>query len=110
MIAKRILFKNLLVAILLLLPAASFGEARPDLSTPKICFDMIPPRDLNYNRPHRTLALGDPMRAILVIRKMWPNGSVLRVRFLGGDPNQRAMVKKFASQWNKLDGFVKSKN
>ena len=48
----------------------------------KICFDKILPRD--FNRPHRALALGDPMRAILVIRKMWPNGSTLRVRFMGG--------------------------
>ena len=47
---------------------------------PKICFDRILPRDMN--RPHRRFAVGDPMRAIIVIRKMWPNGSTLRVRFM----------------------------
>jgi hypothetical protein len=64
----------------------------------KICFDKILPRDIN--RPHRALALGDPMRAILVIRKMWPNGSTLRVRFMGGTPQQQALAQEQAGWWS----------
>lgn len=98
MIAKRKLLKNLLVAVMLLFLAEISGEARPALSSTKICFDMILPRDLN--RPVRELSLGDPSRAIIVIRKLWPNGIVLRVKFLGGNPTQHALVRKFANQWS----------
>ena len=68
----------------------------------KICFDKILPRD--FNRPHRALALGDPMRAILVIRKMWPNGSTLRVRFMGGTHEQQLLAQEQAGWWE--DGSV----
>ena len=64
----------------------------------KICFDKILPRDIN--RPHRALALGDPLRAILVIRKMWPNGSTLQVRFMGGTPQQQALAQEQAGWWS----------
>jgi hypothetical protein len=64
----------------------------------KICFDKILPRDIN--RPHRALALGDPMRAILVIRKMWPNGSTLGVRFMGGTHQQQALAQEQAGWWS----------
>jgi hypothetical protein len=33
--------------------------------------------------------------------KKWPNGSTLRVRFLGGSSGQHNTVKQFASQWGK---------
>ena len=65
---------------------------------PKMCFDKILPRDLN--RPHRALAMGDPARAIIVIRKMWPNGSTLRVRFMGGTPEQQALAQEQAGWWS----------
>jgi hypothetical protein len=64
----------------------------------KICFDKILPRD--FNRPHRALALGDPKRAILVIRKMWPNGSTLRVRFMGGTHEQQLLAQGQAGWWS----------
>jgi len=64
---------------------------------PKICFDRILPRDLN--RPRRALRIDDPARAIIVIRKMWPNGSTLRVRFMGGNSNQQALAKEQAEWW-----------
>ena len=64
----------------------------------KMCFDKILPRDLN--RPHRALALGDPKRAIILIAKMWPNGSTLRVRFMGGTPQQQALAREQAGWWS----------
>ena len=64
---------------------------------PNICFDKILPRD--FNRPHRALALNNPMRAIIVIRKMWPNGSTLRVRFMGGTNEQQALAREQAGWW-----------
>jgi hypothetical protein len=64
----------------------------------KICFDKILARD--FNRPHRALAVGDPMRAILVIRKMWPNGQTLGVRFMGGTPEQKTLAQEQADWWS----------
>lgn len=65
---------------------------------PKMCFDKILPRDLN--RPHRALAMGDPARAIIVIRKMWPNGSTLGVRFMGGTQEQQTLAQEQAGWWS----------
>ena len=65
---------------------------------PNICFDKILPRDLN--RPHRALALNNPLRAILVIRKMWPNGSSLKVRFMGGTSEQQNRAREQALWWS----------
>ena len=66
---------------------------------PKMCIDKVLPRDIN--RPQRVLAVGDRMRAIIVIRKMWPNGSTLRVRFMGGTEGQRALAEEQASWWTR---------
>jgi hypothetical protein len=38
-------------------------------------------------------------RAIIVFRKMWINGSTLRVRFMGGTASQRALVREQAGWW-----------
>ena len=65
---------------------------------PNMCFDKILPRDLN--RPHRALAMGDPTRAIIVIRKMWPNGSTLGVRFMGGTQEQQTLAQEQAGWWS----------
>jgi len=59
---------------------------------PKICFDKILPLDLN--RPQRAL------EAIIVIRKLWPNGSTLRVRFMGGTQEQQALAQEQAGWWS----------
>ena len=64
---------------------------------PKICFDRILPRDLN--RPRRVFALNDPAGAIIIIRKLWPNGSTLRVRFMGGTAQQQALAQEEAVTW-----------
>ena len=67
---------------------------------PNMCFDKILPRDMN--RPHRHFALDDPMRAIIVIRKMWPNGSNLRVRFLEGTEAQKNLAREQAGWWQEF--------
>jgi hypothetical protein len=72
---------------------------------PHVCFDRILPRDLRRLDP---AALAAPRngsagvaRAVLLLRKRWPNGSRLRVSFLEGTASQHAMVAQFAPQWSK---------
>jgi hypothetical protein len=51
----------------------------------KICHDRLLPKDLV--KPQQTLAVGDgTSRAIIVLGKLWVNGSKLHVRFMGGNP------------------------
>jgi hypothetical protein len=38
-------------------------------------------------------------RAIIVFRKLWINGSKLRVRFMGGTSAQQAIAKEQALWW-----------
>lgn len=65
----------------------------------KICFDRILPRDTN--RPQRTMNLGDGRSsAVFLFRKMWINGSTLRVRFIGGTSEQIAIAKQQAQWWS----------
>ena len=59
---------------------------------PKMCFDKILPRD--YNRPPSEL------EAIIIISKLWPNGSTLQVRFLGGTQEQKALAQEQAGWWS----------
>ena len=66
--------------------------------TDKVCFDRILPQDLM--RPHRrTRDLEGRDRAISPIGKSWMNGTTLRVRFLGGTPNQQAVARDQAGWW-----------
>ena len=66
----------------------------------KVCFDRILPSELS--RPHVgrivTLSIG-PSRAAFQIAKLWPNGSTINVRFLGGTSQQQAVVRQFAVEW-----------
>lgn len=68
--------------------------------TEKVCFDRILPNELS--RPltgqMRSLSIG-PTRAAFQIAKLWPNGSTIRIRFLGGTAQQQAIVKQFAVEW-----------
>ncbi len=64
---------------------------------PKMCFDRILPADMN--RPHRMLSVGGRTRAIIVVRKMWINGTILHVRFMGGTDEQHQIVKDQAKWW-----------
>lgn len=66
----------------------------------KVCQDRVLPRDLM--RPQlvmRSRARGGVSRAIIVFKKLWVNGSTLRVRFLEGTTAQQALVKKQAAWW-----------
>ena len=70
----------------------------------KVCHDRILPQDLF--KPQRTLrsrggpfARGGPFRAVLEFKKLWVNGSNLRVRFMGGTQTERATAKEQAKWW-----------
>ena len=67
----------------------------------KICYDRLLPRDLA--QPHQTMRSMRPdgvQRAIIVFRKLWVNGSNLRVRFMGGTTAQQAIAKEQAQWWS----------
>ena len=66
--------------------------------SPKVCYDRILPRDL---RKFSLLDMPIRNRMAVLKAKKWPNGSTLRVRFLGGTPKQQDIVKQFAPQWSK---------
>ena len=63
----------------------------------KMCYDRILPK--NMNKVLRTRMVGGRQRAISLIGKQWPNGSTLRIRFLGGTQDQQDMVTSIAPQW-----------
>lgn len=66
--------------------------------TMKICHDRLLPQDVA--QPHHTMRVGDgATRAIIVFKKLWVNGSTLRVRFLSGTPAQQAKAREQAGWW-----------
>lgn len=67
----------------------------------KVCIDRILPQDLARHQPVIRMRSGGltRFRAILEFRKMWINGSTLRVRFMGGTAAQRALVREQAGWW-----------
>lgn len=65
----------------------------------KVCHERLLPQDMA--RPHHTMLRGNVLRAIIVFRKMWVNGSALGVRFMGGTAAQRAIVEEQANWWTK---------
>jgi hypothetical protein len=64
-----------------------------------VCFDRILPRDLRRAIPFRTVESGRRTRAISPRGKVWPNGSTLKIAFMGGNASQHDTVKRFAPQW-----------
>lgn len=65
----------------------------------KPCIDRILPKDLWR---YQSLA-GSPnnrLRAVAPIGKAWINGSTLRVRFIGGTEEERAITKEQAGWWS----------
>ena len=68
--------------------------------TDKVCFDRVLPVDMQRPLPGRvmTMAIGKT-RAAFQIAKLWPNGTTLRVRFIGGTPDQHNLVRQHAAQW-----------
>lgn len=68
----------------------------------EICFDRILPKDLHPLPGLVILGFGfsAERRAAFVAKKMWVNGSTLRVLFMGGDDEQHNLVKKHAPEWS----------
>ena len=54
-------------------------------------FDMILPEDM--------LGPGWGRAGLIEWRKMWPNGSTLKVRFMDGTSQQKNTVEQFANEW-----------
>ncbi len=68
-----------------------------------ICIERILPNELRRPEPTRMIARagGRPVRAVAPdIRKLWPNGSTLRVKFLEGSQAKRAKALEDARQWS----------
>lgn len=65
----------------------------------KICFDRILAKDLHRAIQFRSIQGTPRTRAISPIGKLWPNGSTLRISFVGGTTDQHNTVKQFAPQW-----------
>lgn len=65
----------------------------------KICSDRILPEELFRRQATNRNRSTGALRAIIVLRKMWVNGSTLRVRFMGGTNAQKALVKMQAGWW-----------
>src|SRR5262245_42653538 len=68
------------------------------MSAPKLCFDRYLP--LEHLDP--ALALAPRDRAIVIFRKLWPNGSTLRVRFLEGTSPQQQLAMQQARWWSEV--------
>jgi hypothetical protein len=65
------------------------------LTTRKLCFDRLLPNDPIVP----ALALGGRARAVIFFRKLWTNGSTLRVRFLEGTAEQQQLAMQQARWW-----------
>lgn len=63
------------------------------------CIDRILPSDIF--RFQRLDLVGGRIHAVAPIGKAWVNGSVLRVRFMGGTPKQHAIVREQAGWWER---------
>lgn len=63
----------------------------------RVCYDRILPQDL---RRFARLRMLGPSRAAVLRAKKWPNGSTLRVHFIGGNSTQQDIVRQFAPQWS----------
>lgn len=70
----------------------------------RICYDKILPGSLL--QAQETVPVGpsaqNALRAIMPNGKRWLNTSKLRVRFIGGTEQQRALVKQFAPTWSEF--------
>jgi len=62
----------------------------------RLCFD----RYLPHEPMDPAMALGPRARAVLFFRKLWVNGSTLRVRFLGGTEAQQRLALEQGRWWS----------
>jgi hypothetical protein len=63
----------------------------------RVCIDRVLPQA--QHQPLRTMMVDDRQRAVIFFRKLWINGTTLRVRFLGGTPAQQALAREQALWW-----------
>jgi hypothetical protein len=77
---------------------------------PKVCFDRILPKNLQRPIPgiirdtakaENTMGFEGRTRLAFVTKKKWVNGSLLRVKFMGGTSGEQDIVKKYAAEWSK---------
>lgn len=66
----------------------------------KVCHDRVLPQDVFRQQMLARPRGRDVLRAVLEFRKMWINGSTLRVRFMGGTAAQRANAREQAAWWS----------
>lgn len=67
---------------------------------PQVCFDKILPSEMNRPASGSIVQIGiGTARAAFQLGKLWPNGSVIKIKFMGGSTAQRDMVKKYAVEW-----------
>ncbi|MGE0348600.1 M12 family metallopeptidase [Hydrogenophaga sp.] len=62
-----------------------------------VCTQRVLPAELMRFQP--VARSGGRTRAIALLGKLWMNGSTLRVRFMGGTPEQHAKVREQAAWW-----------
>lgn len=65
---------------------------------PHVCIDRLLPRDIHVPQHINQRGI---MRAISPIGKAWPNGSLLRIRFMGGTTKQQQITLNEAMEWPK---------
>jgi hypothetical protein len=79
------------------------------MKRPKVCFDMILPKNLQRPIPGEILettpagnhpGMEGRARLAFVTKKKWVNGTLLRVKFMGGTSSEQDIVKKFAVEWS----------
>lgn len=68
----------------------------------KVCHDRILPQDMFRHQAVTRPRRGGVSRAVLEFRKMWVNGSTLRVRFMEGTAAQKEQVRREALIWTEF--------
>ncbi|HKO97287.1 MAG TPA: M12 family metallopeptidase [Pyrinomonadaceae bacterium] len=67
----------------------------------KVCHDRILPMEMSRRQSTvRARGGGNVLRAVFEFRKMWINGSKLRVKFMGGSAAKQAIAKEQAKWWS----------
>ncbi|MBI4755837.1 MAG: peptidase [Betaproteobacteria bacterium] len=73
--------------------------ARNRTERPRVCIDRVLPQEVFRRQAVIRPRGADRSRAVFEFRKMWINGSTLRVRFIGGTSAQRARAREQALWW-----------
>lgn len=70
--------------------------------TDKVCFDKILPNQIFRPISGRMMSLDiGKTRAAFQMEKLWPTGSTITIRFLGGSRDQHDMVERHAMEWTR---------